>query len=223
MSESELRGRLEGVLMEARKRSLVGGLPISQQIAHSEAFLRAVLLEPVEGPVLELGSGGGLPGLVMAVENPDLRLVLLDSARRSVLFLTWALDELELTSRVEIVHARAEQIGRETPYRESFAVVVARSFAPPAVTAECAAPLLRVGGRLIVSEPPPEDPTRESPLLGQAPTPDRWPPDGCAELGLTPELGLRDVFGFAVLRQTSQCPDRYPRRAGIPAKRPLFP
>lgn len=222
MSESESRGRLEGVLMEARKRSLVGGLPISQQIAHSEAFLRAVLLEPVQGPVLELGSGGGLPGLVMAVEHPELRLVLLDSARRSVLFLRWAVDELELTSRVEIVHARAEQIGREEPYRESFDVVVARSFAPPAVTAECAAPLLRIGGRLIVSEPPPDNPSSGSPVLGEAPAANRWPPAGCAELGLTPELGLRDAFGFAVLRQTSQCPDRYPRRAGIPAKRLLF-
>ena len=45
---------------------------------------------------------------------------------------------------------------------------------------------------------------------------------GCAELGLTPELSLREAFGFAVLRQTSACPDRYPRRTGIPAKRPLF-
>ena len=220
MSQAGHETHLEAVLLEARRRSLVGGLPVAQQIAHSEAFLRAVLLEPVDGPVLELGAGGGLPGLVMAVENQDLRLVLLDSARRSVLFLRWAVDELDLASRVEIVHARAEQLGREDFYRASFPVVVARSFAPPAVTAECAAPLLRVGGRLIVSEPPA---VTESSASGPAtPSQVRWPPEECAELGLTPELSLREAFGFAVLCQTSACPDRYPRRTGIPAKRPLF-
>ena len=112
------------------------------------------MLETLNGPVLELGSGGGLPGLVLAVEGQDLRLVLLDSARRSVDFLRWAVAELELLPRVEVVNARAEQLGREERYRGSFAAVIARSFGSPAVTAECAAPLLQIGGRLIVSEPP---------------------------------------------------------------------
>jgi 16S rRNA (guanine527-N7)-methyltransferase len=210
-------GQLEAVLMQARQRSLVGGLPISAQVAHSEGFLRALLLEPFDGPVLELGSGGGLPGLVMAVEDRDLRLVLVDSARRSVEFLRWAVEELELSSRVEIVHARAELVGRDERYRGGFGAVLARSFAPPAVTAECAAPLLVVGGRLIVSEPPAKDVGAGGPIALS-----RWPVEGCAELGLTPELNLRDRFGFAVLRQTSPCPDRFPRRTGIPAKRPLF-
>jgi 16S rRNA (guanine527-N7)-methyltransferase len=210
-------GRLEAVLTQAQERSLVGGLPISGQIAHSEAFLQALSLEPFEGPVLELGSGGGLPGLVIAVEDPALHLVLLDSARRSVEFLRWAVEELELTSRVEIVHARAELVGRDPRYRERFDAVLARSFAPPAVTAECAAPLLVLGGRLIVSEPP-----GKRTAAGEPPPASRWPVEGCAELGLTPELALRDRFGFAVLRQSSLCPDRFPRRTGIPAKRPLF-
>jgi len=50
----------------------------------------------------------------------------------------------------------------------------------------------------------------------------RWPVEGLAPLGLVPEIELRDGFGFAVLRQRTLCPDRYPRRVGIPAKRPLF-
>ncbi|MGA3352214.1 MAG: RsmG family class I SAM-dependent methyltransferase [Acidimicrobiales bacterium] len=183
--------------------------------------MRALLLEAVETPVLELGSGGGLPGLVMALEDQELRLVLVDSARRSVEFLRWAVDELEISERVDIVHARAEQVGRDPRYREGFAAVLARSFGPPAVTAECAAPLLRVGGRLIVSEPPAKDPVQDL-ALASLPAPDRWPPQGCAELGLKPELALRDPFGFAVIRQVSQCPERFPRRTGIPAKRPLF-
>jgi 16S rRNA (guanine527-N7)-methyltransferase len=212
--------RLEEVLREARRRSLVGNVPVEEQIAHSEGFLRALSLEALNGPVLELGSGGGLPGLVLAVEDERLRLVLLDSFRRSTDFLRWAVDELELTSRVEVVTIRAEEAGRDEGFRGKFAAVLARSFAPPAVTAECAAPLLVVGGRLIVSEPP-WDPSGPSHTPQEALTA-RWPIEGCTEVGLVPELALRGDFGYAVLRQQRSCPPRYPRRPGIPSKRPLF-
>ncbi|MGD0439911.1 MAG: RsmG family class I SAM-dependent methyltransferase [Acidimicrobiales bacterium] len=218
MNRSQLED-LERVLGEARSRSLTGNLPFDAQRAHSEGFLRALRLETIDGPVLELGSGGGLPGLVLALEDRSLRLVLLDSARRSTEYLSWAIAELNLSSRVEVVHMRAEQFGRQDRFRGAFAAVVARSFGLPAVTAECAAPFLKVGGRLIVSEPPPDDSdtARETSLLAR-----RWPVEGCKTLGLAPEFSLRDEFGYAVLRQVFPCPDRYPRRPGIPGKRPLF-
>ena len=219
MTRSEAEARLERVLTEARLRSLIGNLPLAVQRAHSEGFLHALTLEDFDGPVLELGAGGGLPGLVLAIEDLDLRLVLLDSARRSIDFLRWAIEELQLSSRVELVHARAELLGRDQGYRGGFAAVISRSFGPPAITAECGAPFLKVGGRLIVSEPPGE----VSPAAANAlPAADRWPAEECQKLGLSPELAIRDAFGFAILRQVSPCPDRYPRRPGIPAKRPLF-
>ncbi len=215
---------LEHVLAEAQRRSLIGQLPISEQIAHSEGFLRALGQETIDGPALELGSGGGLPGLVIAVLDPELHLVLLDSSRRSTDFLAWAVDELNLSSRVKLVAARAEEAGRDERYRGRFTAVLARSFARPAVTAECAAPFLRVGGRLVVSEPPATN-SRSSSGSGQegSLSPVRWSVEGLSELGLMPELELRDAFGFAILRQCTLCPSRYPRRVGIPAKRPLFP
>jgi len=211
---------LERVLAAAQGRSLIGRLPIPEQIAHSEGFLRVLDRETLDGPALELGSGGGLPGLVVAVLAPDIQLVLLDSSRRSTEFLTWAIEQLDLSPRVQLITARAEEAGRDPQYRGQFAAVLARSFARPAVTAECAAPFLRVGGRLVVSEPPSRcsiGSGREGPLPTW-----RWPAEGLAGLGLAPELELRDAFGFAVVRQRTLCPSRYPRRVGIPAKRPLF-
>ena len=184
--------------------------------------MRALFREPVDGPVLELGSGGGLPGLVLTVEDQDLRMVFLDAAQRSADFLRWAVDELRLSSRVEVVNARAEELGREERYRGRFAAVVARSFASPAVTAECAAPFLRLCGRLIVSEPPGSGSNQAGDRGTALPQTDRWPVEGCLKLGLVPEVNLQEAFSFAVLRQTSPCPGRYPRRPGIPAKRPLF-
>ena len=124
-----------------------------------------------------------------------------------------------MSSRVELVHVRAELLGRDERYRGGFAAVISRSFGPPAITAECGAPLLEVGGRLIVSEPPGQASTGDANAL---PAAERWPAEECEKLGLSPELGIREAFGFAILRQVSPCSDRYPRRPGIPAKRPLF-
>jgi 16S rRNA (guanine527-N7)-methyltransferase len=91
--------------------------------------------------------------------------------------------------------------------------VVVRSFGPPAVTAECGAPFLRVGGLLVVSEPPAEE--------GKA-LEERWPADGLAPLGLEPAERWTEPFTYHASRQVTPCPDRYPRRVGIPTKRPLF-
>jgi len=215
-------GLLVRVLKEGQRRSLIGNSTVAAQIAHSDGFLRALCLEAVDGPVVDLGSGGGIPGLVLAVRKSDIHVVMLDSSRRSTDFLNWAVTELELSSSVEVVTERAEIIGRDSRYRGVCAAVVARAFGRPALTAECAAPLLRIGGRLIVSEPP-GDPVLDARTAVRGPVASqRWPVEGCAELGLAPELELRDSYGFAILRQVRACPDRYPRRTGIPAKRPLF-
>jgi 16S rRNA (guanine527-N7)-methyltransferase len=109
---------------------------------------------------------------------------------------------------VRVVTGRAEDVGRRADHRGSYQVVVARSFARPAVVAECAAPLLAVGGRLVVSEPPERG--------------DRWPEEGLSVLGLhlvaTTSVGPRLV----TLHQKDRCPERFPRRVGVPGKRPLW-
>jgi 16S rRNA (guanine527-N7)-methyltransferase len=103
---------------------------------------------------------------------------------------------------MRVAGARAEVLGRQPGERGRHQAVVARGFGPPPVTAECGAPFLEVGGRLLTSEPPDERPWPEAPL---------------GALGLV-VAGRR--AGVMVLEQARPCPERFPRRA--PAKHPLF-
>ena len=192
--------RLSPHLEEARSRGFLGPGPVQPHIHHAWPLVRVL---PAEGIGVDLGSGAGVPGLILALAQPGVRWVLVDSQQRRSLWLSQVVDALDLDCQV--VGQRAEEVGRG-PWRATASVVVARSFAAPAVTAECAAPLLQVGGMLWVAEPP-------------EPSLDRWPRDGLAELGLA---STASVPGWAGLRQERLCGERYPRRVGIPGKRPLF-
>jgi 16S rRNA (guanine527-N7)-methyltransferase len=199
---------LDAQLARARELGFLGPGPIEAQRAHAQAFLVAL-----EGAALDrcvdLGSGGGLPGLALAVSLPDSSWVLVDAMRKRTAFLERAVDELELQDRVVVVTARAEEVGRDPAFRGRSSVVVARGFGPPAVTAECAAPLVRVGGFVVVSEPPDPDAGR-------------WSAAGLAELGLATPQFLPGPPSLVRLRLTEEVPDRYPRRVGVPGKRPLW-
>ena len=161
--------------------------------------------------VVDLGSGGGVPGLVLAATD-DRTYVLLDSMRKRCAFLEEAVDELGLAGRVEVVCERAEVVGRDERYRQRADAVVSRSFGKPAVAAECAAPLLRPGGRLVVSEPPEAERSDR-----------RWDAHGLERLGMVDDGGRpHRGSSYRVVTQRTACSDEFPRRAGVPAKRPLF-
>jgi 16S rRNA (guanine527-N7)-methyltransferase len=201
-----MTGSPDGLVAQLRRAQGLGFLgpgPVEEHLHHAQGFLDA--LAGVSGRVVDLGSGGGVPGLVVGVARPDLTLVLVDAMAKRCRFLEGAVRALGLQATV--VEGRAEVLGRG-PLRASVDAVVARSFGPPATTAECAAPLLVAGGRLVVSEPPD--------------APDRWSPDALVELGLA--VGPRHAGPpiMQILHQVAPCPDRYPRRDGVPAKRPLF-
>lgn len=204
------------MLEEARQLGFLGPGPVKAHLDHAEGFATAVAtscdggVAALPARAADLGSGGGLPGLPLALTFAGCRWALVESMARRAQFLRRAVEMLELGDRVEVVEVRAELVGHSPTARGAFDLVVARSFGPPGVVAECAGPLLRVGGRVVVSEPP-----------GGAPA--RWPVDGLGILGMTPGPAL--VAGgaaFQLLCQEGPCPDRYPRRVGIPAKRPLF-
>ncbi len=195
------------VLERSRALGFLGPGPVEPHIDHARALV-AVVSAPER--FLDLGSGGGLPGLVAAVEWPDSAGALLDAHERRCRFLEGAVADLGLADRIEVVQGRAEELARRPQLRAAFDLVLARSFAPPAVTAECAAGFLRVGGQLVVSEPP------------GAEAPERWPAEGLAELGFDP-AGIRRTTGAAAaIMELRSASDRWPRRTGLPAKRPVW-
>lgn len=197
------------VLGLARERGLLGPGEVETHVAHALGFGEAAGGQP-QGPALDLGSGGGIPGLVLAAEWPDSEWLLLDGRARSTRFLTEAVGRLGLEKRVRVIEARAEVAGHDPALRGSIHLVVARGLGSPAVTAECGAAFLRPTGHLVVSEPP-------------GSTGSRWSSSALVELGLSPASVVEGAgYGYAVLEQVAACPARYPRRVGIPVKRPLF-
>lgn len=101
-------------------------------------------LMPAAAHVLDVGSGGGLPGVVLALARPDLRLTLVDSMKRRTDFLTEVVEALELTAQVEVVRGRAEELRRKEH------IVTARAVADPIQLATWSRRLLAPGGRLVL-------------------------------------------------------------------------
>jgi 16S rRNA (guanine527-N7)-methyltransferase len=202
------------ILERSAAQGFLGSMAVDEQIDHALGFARVAEDQLGRPPnrALDLGTGGGIPGLVLAAEWPGTQLTLFDANQRRTEFLAEEVRVWGISDRVTVVRGRAEESGRLSSLRGRFELVTARSFGSPAVTAECAAPFLEVGGILVVSEPPDAGPS------------DRWPVEGLKKLGLAP-LSFRrqlDRFGYQVVEKQAETSDRFPRRTGIPAKRPLF-
>ena len=185
-------------LVETPGLTAVADLAAARRLHVDEALEAASLIE--HGPVVDVGSGGGSPGIPLAAARPELQFDLLESSRRKCDFLRRWADEFE---NVSVVCARAEEHARGTG-REAYGTAVARALAPPAVAAEWCLPLLRAGGRAI---------------LFVGPTADR-----AAVATISPLLAAgvdAGPAGFLLLRKVGATPDRFPRRPGIARKRPL--
>jgi 16S rRNA (guanine527-N7)-methyltransferase len=209
MTDRDPRSLLD-VLEEARELGLLGPGPVARQHEHALDLARAV--GEFDGRLLDLGSGGGLPGIVLFDEWPEAHGALLDGQRRRCEFLIRAVATLDLGARVSVECGRAEVLARDGRLRGQFDLVVARSFGPPAVTAECAVGFLRSGGSLVVTEPP-----------GVEGSSDRWNPAGLAQVGFGEAVPLRvGATGAVRIPLVAEVDIRWPRRDGVPAKRPLW-
>jgi len=224
-ADSQAAG-LVGVLARSRELGFLGPGPLEEQIAHSQAFGKLVgefvnrgeslpssPTDSYRGRFLDLGAGGGLPGLVLLSQWPDSTAVLVDAQEKRCRFLSEAVAALGWVDRAQVRCGRAEALARDPELRGAFGLVVARGFGPPPATAECAVGFLSPAGTLGVTEPPE---TADSPSA-------RWPAGGLAELGFAPAVLLRSLqAGAACLKTVQIAEERWPRRDGVPGKRPLW-
>jgi 16S rRNA (guanine527-N7)-methyltransferase len=159
-----------------------------------------------QGPVVDVGSGGGSPGIPIAASRPDLDVVLLDAAARKHRFLEEASAAFP---NVQTICARAEDHGRDAG-RDAYGTVVSRALAPQAVAAEWCLPLVRPGGTLVLfATEAAEGIERVADALGADPPVVR----------IIPGDRRRVLLVFSKREPT---PARYPRRPGIARKRPLL-
>jgi len=162
--------------------------------------------------VVDVGSGGGLPGLPLKIVRPDLEMVLVEADGDKAAFLVQACAELGLHG-VEVVNRRAEEAARDPRLREAFDLAVARALAPMPVLAELCLPFVRVGGRLLAQKTETEDvgaAGRAIELMGGGP----------ARVVAAPSSARRSGT-VVVVEKIGPTPDAYPRRAGLPARKPL--
>lgn len=170
---------------------------------------------PENARCLDIGSGAGFPGLVLAAARPDTKWLLLDSLNKRCEFLKRAAREMGLKN-VEVMHARAEEAGQNKKFRESFDIVAARAVTAMPVLAELTLPFLKKGGLLLAMKGPAlaeelaEAQNALKVLQGKV---------------ISSQEYCLPVFGdgrtLCTVEKIGSCPAKYPRRAGTPKSDPL--
>ena len=172
------RRTVEEVLTTAQRVGTLGDRPIPEVVEHAQAFVAA--LAGVTGTVIDIGTGAGVPGLVIAQERPDLTLVLADRRATRMDALQMGVSGLGWEDRITVLTCDIADLGKQPEHAGQYDAVVCRGFGSPEVTAPLARPLLKNGGTLIVSEPP-------------SPKPSRWTPELLEKTGFAPPEYLPGV------------------------------
>jgi 16S rRNA (guanine527-N7)-methyltransferase len=194
------------VVAANRRLNLTGA---REGAAFAEHVLDALTLrEDVAPPLIDVGSGNGLPGIPLALAT-GTPVLLLEPVKKKAAFLEAAIAALGLDGTV--LAARAERAAREDLYRERYMTATARAVGSASTVAELTVPFLAVGGRALLQRGAIEQPEREALA------------DAAVVLGaeLVEERALEGTRRIFVLEKRSPTARRFPRRDGVPAKRPL--
>ncbi|ERI04867.1 16S rRNA (guanine(527)-N(7))-methyltransferase RsmG [Aneurinibacillus aneurinilyticus] len=167
------------------------------------------------GSVIDVGSGAGFPGIPLKICFPSLKLTILDSLNKRLVFLQEVTRQLRLEN-VEFVHSRAEDAGRDKKYREQFDMATARAVARMNVLTELCIPFVKTGGIFLVmkganvEEELNEGKKAIKALGGKT--------EKVETFELPEEKSERNII---IIRKQERTPAAYPRKAGTPAKKPL--
>ena len=162
--------------------------------------------------LIDVGSGGGLPGLPLKLARQELEVTLLEADQAKSAFLVQASARLGLEG-VEVVSMRAEEAGHDPRYRERFDLAVARALAPMPALVELCLPFVRVGGRLLAQKTDREDVSAAARAINTL---------GGSLRGVLPaRSGIRDAGTVVIIDKLLATPSAYPRRPGVPTRKPL--
>lgn len=217
--QAEDFSRYKGLLLEWNEKINLTAIIEEQQVAVKHFLDSLVLLGKINvkdhQKLLDVGTGAGFPGIPIKVCCPWISVVLLDSLKKRVLFLEEVVRQLKLVG-ITAVHGRAEEKGRDMDYRESFDLVTARAVANLAVLAEYCLPFVKTNGLFVAYKGP--EVAEELEGAGKA----------LELLGAGVEAVHKVELPFAggdrslvVIRKTRPTPEKYPRKPGLPEKKPL--
>lgn len=203
--------RYRDLLLDANRRfnltAITSPADVDERLVAASLALLS-LLPSDAATLLDVGTGGGIPGIPLAIARPELRVTLLDATAKKVRFLEDVIQELGL-SNASAVWGRAEDLGHDPTHRERYAVVTARAVARLVTLAEFTLPFARVGGVVLLPKGAgAQDELDEARYAVRILGGSARPLDGSTVVVLD--------------KQTLTAP-AYPRRPGIPAKSPLMP
>jgi 16S rRNA (guanine527-N7)-methyltransferase len=192
--------------------------PDEIETRHFLDSLSMLLLDiPINAMLVDVGTGAGFPGLVLKITRPDIKLALVESVGKKTAFLQHITDTLGLQD-VIVLNERAETIGQDLNYREQFDLAVARSLAHMPVLIEYLMPLVRPGGRCVAMKG--ASALRE---LHEARAAIEALGGGFSSMRTVSLPGVEQTHALIALNKKHATPSAFPRRVGVPAKRPILP